>query len=67
MNVAGKSLQDIYDAGSKRLEELAKAQKSQLNDIASTHLDERKDTEPQALKELETRCVDLEGEIRASF
>jgi hypothetical protein len=65
MNVAGKSLQDIYDAGSKRLEELDKGQKAQLNDITCAHLEERQGAEPASLKELESHCGELEGEIRA--
>jgi hypothetical protein len=65
MNVAGKSLQDIYDAGSKRLEELEKGQKSQLGDAADAHLQDLQEHEPTTLKDLETKSSDLEQEIRA--
>lgn len=65
MNVAGKSLQDIYDAGSKRLDELESSQKSALNDTAEAHLDERMQVEPESLKRLEERTVELESEIRS--
>ena len=64
MNVAGKSLQDIYDAGSKRLEELEKGQKSQLGDVTDAHLQELQELEPTTLKQLETKSTDLEQEIR---
>jgi hypothetical protein len=63
MNVAGKSLQDIYDAGSKRLSELEEAQKKQMGESADTHLDGRKEAEPQAVKQLQERSADLEQEI----
>jgi hypothetical protein len=65
MNVAGKSLQDIYDAGSRRLDELEQAEKTNLADAADAHLDERSRVEPDALKRLEERTDDLEKEIRA--
>jgi len=65
MNVSGKSLQDIYDAGAKRLEELETAQSSSMNDTAEAHLDERSRVEPESLKRLEERTEELESEIRA--
>jgi hypothetical protein len=65
MNVAGKSLQDIYDAGSKRLEELESAETTALNDTAEAHLDERMRVEPESLKRLEERTEELEKELRA--
>src|SRR5258708_3668083 len=65
MNVAGKSLQDIYDAGSKRLEELEKGQKSQLDETTNGHLGERQKSEPETLKQLEERANELQDEIRA--
>jgi hypothetical protein len=63
MNVAGKSLQDIYDAGSKRLEQLENSQRGQLNEATDAHLEERTKSEPEALKQLETKSEDLEKEI----
>jgi hypothetical protein len=65
MNVAGKSLQDIYDAGAKRLEELESGQQSSLNDATETHLEERNRIEPESLKRLEERTEELEGEIKS--
>lgn len=65
MNVAGKSLQDIYDAGAKRLEELESAQNGSMNEAAESHLDERMRVEPEALKRLEDKTEELEAEIRA--
>lgn len=65
MNVAGKSLQDIYDAGSKRLDELENAQTTAMNDTAEAHLDERTRVEPDSLKRLEDRTAELEVEIRS--
>ena len=65
MNVSGKSLQDIYDAGAKRLEELEQNQRGSLNTTTESHLDERTRIEPEALKQLEDRTGDLEEEIRA--
>ena len=64
MNVAGKSLQDIYDAGSRRLEELQASQKSALNDTSDGHLDARVKVEPESLKQLEDKTKELEEEIR---
>lgn len=65
MNVAGKSLQDIYDAGSRRLSELEKSQKKQLGETADGHLDERKQAEPDSLKQLQERSGELEQEVRS--
>jgi hypothetical protein len=65
MNVAGKSLQDIYDAGSKRLEQLENSQRGQLNEATDAHLEERTKTEPEALKQLETKSGELETEINS--
>ena len=65
MNVAGKSLQDIYDAGSRRLEELQNSQKTTLNDTSDGHLEARVKVEPESLKQLEDRTKELEDEIRA--
>lgn len=65
MNVAGKSLQDIYDAGAKRLEELEDAQKSTMSDTTESHTQERMGLEPEALKEIEERCKDLDDEVRS--
>jgi hypothetical protein len=64
MNVSGKSLQDIYDAGAKRLEELESSQTTVLNDVTEAHLEERSRIEPESLKRLEDRTADLATEIR---
>ncbi len=65
MNVSGKSLQDIYDAGSKRLDELDSTQTTALKDTTESHLDERSRVEPESLKRLEERTEELEKEVRA--
>lgn len=65
MNVSGKSLQDIYDAGAKRLEELENAQATSLNETTEGHLDERARIEPESLKRLEERTAELDDEIRS--
>jgi hypothetical protein len=65
MNVSGKSLQDIYDAGSKRLEELETSETAVLNDTTEAHLEERGRVEPESLKRLEDRTAELATEIRS--
>lgn len=65
MNVSGKSLQDIYDAGAKRLEELENGQATSLNETTEAHLDERGRIEPESLKRLEERTAELDDEIRS--
>lgn len=64
MNVAGRSLQDIYDAGSRRLDELEQSEKTSLGEGADAHLDDRAKIEPDSLKLLEDRTDELEEEIR---
>jgi hypothetical protein len=64
MNVAGKSLQDIYDAGSKRLDELESGQSTSMRDTSEAHLDERARVEPESLKRLEDRTEELSSEIK---
>jgi hypothetical protein len=66
MNVSGKkSLQDIFDEGAKRLEELAQNQKTTLGSTTEAHLDERATFEPEVLKSLEDKAGELEVQIRA--
>ncbi len=65
MNVAGKSLQDIYDAGARKLDELEQSEKASLAEAGDSHLDERAHLEPDSLKALEVRSEELESEIRA--
>lgn len=65
MNVTGKSLQDIYDAGSRRLDELEQGGRTALADASDAHLDERSRIEPDSLKLLEDKTGELEEEVRA--
>ncbi len=65
MNVSGKSLQDIYDAGSARLEDLEKSQKSSLSATCDAHFEEKSSSEPESLKDLEESSQQLEAEIRS--
>lgn len=65
MNVSGKSLQDIFDAGEKRLEELEANQKSAIEQATESHLTTHTQDEPAARKLLEDKTAQLEEELRA--
>jgi len=64
MSVSGKSLQDIYDAGSTKLEELTSSEKSSLQEAAERHLDERVHTEPESLRQLEGHSKELVQDVK---
>ncbi len=65
MNVSGKSLQDIFDAGEKRLEELEANQKNAIEQATESHLTTHTQDEPAARKLLEDKTAQLEEELRA--
>lgn len=64
MNVSGKSLQDIFNSGAKKLEELETAQKETLGKTTSEHLEEHFRQEPDSLNRLEESSKELEAEVR---
>lgn len=65
MNVSGKSLQDIFDAGEKRLEELEDTQKGAIVQATESHFATHTQDEPVARKLLEDKTQQLEEELRA--
>jgi len=52
MTFAGKKLQDIYDSGSARLNELEEASTAKLANKASAHVNERQESEQQSKMEV---------------
>ncbi len=64
MTFAGKKLQDIYDSGSARLNELEEASTAKLANKASAHVNERQESEQQSKMEVAAKAAAVEEEIK---
>ena len=64
MSGTGRSLQDIYDAGSKRLDELEQTQKQALELAGGQSVEELSSIESSVMQRMEKSLQDLEGEVR---
>lgn len=64
MSGTGKSLQDIYDAGSKRLDELEQNQRSQLESAGSKSVESLGNIESSVMQRMEKSLQDLDDEVR---
>ncbi len=64
MSGTGKSLQDIYDAGSKRLDELEQAQGTKFTDGGSHGVEELGRIESSVMQKMDKSLAELEGEVR---
>jgi len=65
MNVAGKKLQDIYNAGSSKLDELKRTQQSALATTVDEHLVAVDTAEKRAVEQVQQRSKELEADIKA--
>lgn len=64
MTFAGKKLQDIYDSGSARLNELEESATARLAGKASSHVNERQQSEQQSKMEVAAKAAAVEEEIK---
>jgi hypothetical protein len=64
MSGSGRSLQDIYDAGSKRLDELEQAQRTQLETAGSKSVEALGNIESSVMQRMEKSLQDLDNEVR---
>ncbi len=64
MTFAGKKLQDIYDSGSARLNELEESSTSKLANKAAAHVNERQESEQQSKMEVAAKAAAGEEEIK---
>lgn len=64
MSGSGRSLQDIYDAGSKRLDELEQAQRTQLETAGSKSVEALGNIESSVMQRMEKSVQDLDNEVR---
>lgn len=64
MSGQGKSLQDIYDAGSKRLDELEQKQNNGMSEASEKTAGELKEIEQNILRKMDDSLNELESEIR---
>jgi hypothetical protein len=67
MSVAKNKLQDIYDAGSNKLDELARSQGENFRDTAQTHGGKISDTEKSTREQLQQRATEVKSEINSSL
>ena len=65
MTASGKSLKDIYDAGTEKLLDLEKQCGAQLKDSAQDLSQSRQNNEQGATQRVETRTLELEQELRS--
>lgn len=65
MSGQGKSLQDIYDAGTKRLEELEQKQKGELEVAGSKSVEELGHIESSVMQRMEKSLLELDQEVRS--
>ncbi|MBX9569869.1 MAG: hypothetical protein K2X77_13310 [Candidatus Obscuribacterales bacterium] len=64
MSGTGRSLQDIYDAGSKRLDELEQAQRTQFETAGSKSVEALGNIESSVMQRMEQSLQDLDNEVR---
>jgi hypothetical protein len=64
MTFAGKKLQDIYDSGSARLNELEESSTAKLTSKAAHHVNERQESEQQSKMEVAAKAAAVEEEIK---
>ena len=64
MSGSGRSLQDIYDAGSKRLDELEQTQRAQLETSGSKSVEQLSGIESSVMQRMETSLQDLDNDVR---
>ncbi|MBX9685535.1 MAG: hypothetical protein K2X27_02465 [Candidatus Obscuribacterales bacterium] len=65
MSGSGKNLQEIYDAGTKRLEELEQSERAALSSSTSQAVEDLGKLESSMMSKMDRSLEDLEAEVRA--
>lgn len=67
MSVAGKKLQDIYDAGAKRLAEMDRSQRSLMGKSVDASLESSKSLGDESTNQLQQRSKECESDVQATL